>query len=61
MSFHIRKKNNQRMKITGHIPCALAKIVDGLMLEWKNLQVIDKVDGKKQGSTKENKSAWSGN
>ena len=45
MSVHL-KKTNQRMKIIGYILEALAKVVDVLVLEWNNLQVIDKVDRK---------------
>ena len=40
------KKTNQRMKIIGHIPDALAKLVHGVMSEWKILQMIDKIDEK---------------
>ena len=34
------------MKIIGHIPDALAKLVHGVMSEWKILQMIDKIDEK---------------
>ena len=34
------------MKIVGHIPYVLAKVNDRLMSEWKDLQVVNKVDGK---------------
>lgn len=34
------------MKIVGHISDAFANIVDGLMLEWKYHQMIDKAVGK---------------
>lgn len=34
------------MKIVGHIPDVLAKVNDRLMSEWKDLQVVNKVDGK---------------
>lgn len=34
------------MNISGNIPYVLAKIVDGLMSEWKVLQVLDEIDWK---------------
>ena len=34
------------MNLTGHIPDALAKLVHGLMSEWKVLQVIVKTTWK---------------
>lgn len=34
------------MKIVRHIPDVLAKVNDGLRSEWKDLQVVNKVDGK---------------
>ena len=40
------KKTNQRMKIIELIPDALAKVVDGLMLELKTVQVIKVIHGK---------------
>lgn len=40
------------MNISGSIPYVLAKIVDGLMSEWKNLQVIDEIDWKHRVSLK---------
>lgn len=43
ISFHLRK-NNQRKKVIGHIPDALSKVVDGLMLVWKFHQVTAKFD-----------------
>ena len=43
------KKINQRTKLVGYILDALTKEVDGLMSEWRDLQVIDKVDLKKTG------------
>ena len=43
------KKINQRTKLVGYNLDALTKEVDGLMSEWKDLQVIDKVDLKKTG------------
>ena len=36
------EKNNQRMKITGHIPDDWAKAADGVIPEWKDLPVIKK-------------------
>lgn len=47
------KKTIQRMKIIWHIPDALAKVVDGMMSERKVLQVIDKIDNKKQRTAPE--------
>ena len=32
--------------MVGHIHDALTKVVDGMMPEWKDLQIIDKVDVK---------------
>ena len=40
------EKTNQRMKIIELIPDALAKVVDGLMLELKTVQVIKVIHGK---------------
>ena len=40
------KKNNEKTKINRYIPDPLVKAVDGLMSEWKDLQVIDKIDVK---------------
>ena len=45
MSVH-SKKNNERTKINRHIPYPLAKVVDRLMSEWKDFQVIHKIDVK---------------
>ena len=39
-------KTNQRKKVIGDIPCTLAKIIHGLMVEWKFHQLIAKNDGK---------------
>ena len=40
------KENLQRMKISGSISDALAKVVDGLVSNWKDFQVIGEVDEK---------------
>ena len=40
------KKTSQITRIVGHIHDALTKVVDGMMPEWKDLQIIDKVDVK---------------
>ena len=42
------KKTSQITRIIGHIHDALTKVVDGMMPEWKDLQVTDKVDVKKR-------------
>ena len=34
------------MKVVGYISDGLAKVRHGLMLEWKVLQIIPKIDGK---------------
>ena len=45
VSFHL-KETNQKMIVIGNIPDTLAKLVHGLMSDWKVLQVIANTDGK---------------
>lgn len=39
-------ETNHRMKITEHIPDALVKLVHGIVLDWKVLQVMGNIDEK---------------
>ena len=43
-------KTNQRQRVIGDISYTLAKVVHGLMVEWKFQQVIAKNDGKYRGT-----------
>ena len=45
----IEKKNNQKNKVTGYIPDTLAKVVHGLVAEWKFHQMKAKNDGEHRG------------
>lgn len=44
------KETNQRMKIIEHIPDALVKVVHGIVLDWKVLQVMGNIDEKHWGT-----------
>ena len=44
------KKNNQRIKVIGHIPDSLIKVVHELISEWKVLQAGTNIDGKHRGA-----------
>ena len=46
----IEKKNNQKNKVTGYIPDTLAKVVHGLVAEWKFHQMKAKNDVKHEGT-----------
>ena len=52
------KKTNQRTTLIEHIPDALAKVIDGLISEWKDLQMTDKVDVKNTVPPEGGKGAW---
>lgn len=43
MSFHFTQRKPVKEHIR-YIPNAVAKVVDGLMSEWKDIQVREKVD-----------------
>ena len=43
------KDTNQKLKVIEHILDSLVKVVQGIMLDWKVLQVIVKINGRLTG------------